>query len=154
MGIVNKLVPKPSFVTIDTNTGEQISGQIKIKTDMGKFVLSFVQQISVLSDVNINYELMNEFLIIMESDNSLILNKYRKKIISLKLGISIGHIEKCITQILNCGKGVMKRIDTSTYIINPAYWGKGNLKNLSKLSLQYEMIDDYAIVNYQKTYGI
>lgn len=60
-----------------------------------------------------------------------ILNKYFKEMIAEETGRTIQRVEQAITKFIRAG--ILKRVFTATYLVNPELFGKGEWKNIRRI---------------------
>lgn len=140
------------------------TGQIYQTIDMalGKekeiFVLQFVKAIDELfnnSDIKINHKVLTHMLLNMDFENTVTTGEYFRMTLSKKTKLSKRTIQNCIYDLEKTN--LIKKIATNTYVVNPSYFGKGNIHNIKKLRLQYNLInvdnEEYNLtIKYEKEY--
>jgi DNA-binding transcriptional regulator WhiA len=128
----------PTFTIISNETGEVItnSHHAKIRMTKEQFVLAFVRNIAGLYNINVNFEVLNEVLLNMNSQNVVYLQNEFKVKTAEKTKLSIKRIESVILDLV--AKNVIKRIQRGQYVVNPSFFGKGSISKIKKLRMQYE----------------
>jgi len=137
---------KPSLILANKETG-QIYQNIDMALDKTKefFTLQFTKTIDTLyntSGIKINHPVLNHMLMNMDNDNVIMTGEYFKTKLSQKSGLSKRTIVNCIYDLEKTG--LIKKIAMNEYIVNPNYFGRGSIKQIKKLRLEYELINlDY-----------
>lgn len=137
---------KPSLSLINEETG-QIYQSMDMALDKTKefFTLHFTKTIDSLyntSGIKINHSILNHMLLNMDNENIIMTGEYFKTKLSQKSGLSKRTIVNCIYDLEKTG--LIKKIAMNEYIVNPNYFGRGSIKQIKKLRLEYELINlDY-----------
>jgi len=84
------------------------------------------------------YELLSK----MNYENDIVLNAGIKKKIAKNIGKELNTVNQYISKLVHYG--VLIRIDTGVYKLNPMFYGKGSWKNILELRESLEMNIQYS----------
>ena len=123
---------------IDYETGQIKEEEIttKWRSEEPNYIKLYLEDLSYLyrlpkSTSGLLYELLNYTAY---GTNEIILNISVKKRIEKKIKMSINVINNNITKLVK--NGIIKRVSTGIFILNPYLFGKGDWKNLKELRNQ------------------
>lgn len=149
----------PKLVLMNKETG-QIYQTIDMALGREKeiFVLQFVKTVDELfnnTNIKINYKVLTHMLLNMDFENTVSTGEYFRMTLSKKTKLSKRTIQNCIYDLEKTN--LIKKMATNTYIVNPNYFGKGNIYNIKQLRMQYNLInvdnEDYnLIIECEKEY--
>lgn len=101
------------------------------------FVKLYLKDIARLYDLpKATSKLMLEILKFMGYDNIVALGKYRREEIAKSLGISPGTLANALTRFID--EGLIMKVSSSEYFVNPNIFGKGKWRDIKKLRIMME----------------
>lgn len=129
----------PTFTITNNESGEVItnSHKAKVRRSKERFVLTFIKSLTELYQHGINYQVLNEILLQMDGRNMVFLQDSFKTKASERLGLSKRRIEAVITELTVAN--VLKRVGRGHYIVNPHYFGMGNINKIKKMRMEYDL---------------
>lgn len=132
-----------SKVIQSTEVVDYVTGEVKETTvvkqfrgDEPNYVKLYLKDISYLYDLpatagNLLYELLNY---VTYGTQMIVLNSTVKKMIAASTGIAMQTLNNRLQDLVN--KGVLDRVDTGTFTLNPYLFGKGDWKTIRDLRNQ------------------
>ena len=121
------------IILVDENTGEKIGNYTPKRRPSYHYHLTFY---SALGKAGINLTAtMQVILGQMDTHNKIILNKDKIRTLSNNYGFTANAIKVAAHKMLVLG--LMQKLGSAVYFINPYYFSKSNLQNLDELRQQY-----------------
>ena len=129
--------------TKDHHTGEIKSStrftSIKHEAEPS-YIKLYLSDICKLNDIpKTGNDVLNELLPLVNYDNEIILNSTLKKRIYEKIGIKKGSLDNNIYKLTK--QGVLKRVGSGTYMLNPLIFGRGKWQDIKALRITWEYTD-------------
>lgn len=105
------------------------------------YIKVYLDTILYLSDLpkGLN-SILYAFLKRMSYGNQLVINAAVKRQITGEIKLSKSSIDCAITKFVK--GGILKRIDTGLYLVNPHLFGKGEWKDIAKIRLEVAFSDE------------
>ena len=133
---------------IVNDNGETVSTELKYTTKLRRteseppYVKMYLERLGDLKKLNgKECSIMREILYMMSyKTNTLYIINHTRKIIADNCDTTDGVVKKSLTKFIK--QGIMTRISTGTYSVNPNYFGKGSWNDIKKLRLTLEFSED------------
>ncbi len=126
--------------TIDHETGETKTTMklTSVKHDNEpSYIKLYLSDICKLNDIpKTGNDVLNELLPLVNYDNEIILNSTLKKRIYEKIGIKKGSLDNNIYKLTK--QGILSRVGSGTYMLNPSIFGRGKWQDIKKLRITWE----------------
>lgn len=144
MGSVTKIYIEKKKVTTNNESTTEVSTEQTIKLPQEpSFVKLYIEDIGLLHQISKSCtSLIYEMLKFMDFSGEIVLVPHRRKIICEKSNIRPTSLRTMICTLVS--KNIIKRKSPMVYIMNPAYFAKGDWSNIRKQR------DDFTfIINYK-----
>ena len=92
-----------------------------------------------------------QLILAMDYDGEITINKRLKKKIADNLGLSEGRVANVVSILLK--KEIIKKIDRTTYMMNPDLFAKGSWRDITKLRSKFELVVSYDSDGKRKVTG-
>ena len=125
---------------IDHETGE-VKSTMKLTSIKHEaepsYIKLYLSDICKLNDIpKTGNDVLNELLPLVNYDNEIILNSTLKKRIYEKIGIKKGSLDNNIYKLTK--QGILSRVGSGTYMLNPSIFGRGKWQDIKKLRITWE----------------
>jgi len=137
---------------LDTNSGEIIDNVklVGVKEDNKfktvKFVKVFVEDLSAIFGLSsLEYKLLFKIIQMINYENVLLVPKYIKDKMAKELGVNPLSVNNSIRNLTN--KGLLAKLTSGAYKVNPHYFGKGKWDNIQKVTMTWDAEHEDRVIN-------